>query len=232
MAYELAKQDTSDQIVIMLEETQNRGLRVRAIDVHVSAMKVRFSANRANSVEDVFQNDAAQLVRSICDAAPHTKQIVNVPDFCLRIRGLTIDGYTVLVETTQAGVRQIEVRLNRAIGNALALFKISPSADAGLSLFKSRIVSGPSHQIDSDRLFDEMLSHLYLPLVNLNAYLRQVLDGQINGRGESFSSSVVQLKTKAEVLQFAFDRLISEMMLDKFTDPVAPPPPAAIAQPA
>jgi len=41
----------------------------------------------------------------------------------------------------------------------------------------------------------------------------------------------VQLKTKAEVLQFAFDRLISEMMLEKFTTPVAPQP-AAIAQPA
>ena len=86
-------------------------------------------------------------------------------------------------------------------------------------MFQAGIVGKNGEQTNSDQLFDQMLSQLYLPLVNLNSYLRNVLDGQNPGRKEDLGSSIVQLKTKAEVLQFAFDRVISEMVLDKYTRP-------------
>ena len=91
-----------------------------------------------------------------------------------------------------------------------------------MSIFSTKLLDEQEHEIKSDRLFDEMLSHLYLPLVNLNNYLKHVLDGgQRHAGKDQLESSVVQLKTKAEVLQFAFDRLISEMMLHKYTHPKA-----------
>ena len=214
----LADGDVADQVAITLDEHRDGTLSVRSVDLSASSVRVRFTASRRCSPEDAFQPDVARIVRSICDGAALAGGKVSCPDFCLRIRGLVIRGHTIGVAPPDEGERRLHLRLHQAEGNALALFRVSPRADTGLALFTSRILTDPCDRLTSERLFDEMLSQLYLPLVNLNAYLRHVLDGSVAGRGESFSSSVVQLKTRAETLQFAFDRLISEMMVDKFTD--------------
>lgn len=138
-----------------------------------------------------------------------------MPDFSLRFRGLAIRGYTLLVHTLEDGMRQFIVRLKRGVGNAMALFQSFGGPQSGLKILSDPADDAEGQRGNSGRLFDEMLSHLYLPLVNLNTYLRTTLDGRNNGDTD-LASSVVQLKTKAEVLQFAFDRLISEMMLDKY----------------
>ena len=36
--------------------------------------------------------------------------------------------------------------------------------------------------------------------------------------GDALSHSVVQLKTRAETLQYAFDRLIADMMMTRYSD--------------
>ena len=97
--------------------------------------------------------------------------------------------------------------------NALALFKSWGEQENSLSITPV----GEQQGVSSDRLFDEMLSHLYLPLVNLNNFLKGALESRADHASGDLATSVVQLKTKAEVLQFAFDRLISEMMLEKYT---------------
>ena len=219
MPDELTEVESADQIVITLHEEQDQGVFLRSVDLFVSEMKIRFSARATSVLEDVFQSDLAKLIREICGSSTMAKQIVNVPDFRLRIRGLAIDGYTLLVHTLDNGMRQFILRLKKATGNALALFKNTDRAGEGLALFSAGIAGGNGNQVGTERLFDEMLSHIYLPLVNLNTYLKNVLDGERPGNANQLGSSVVQLKTKAEVLQFAFDRLISEMMLDRFTEP-------------
>ncbi|MEM6663107.1 MAG: hypothetical protein AAF666_13120 [Pseudomonadota bacterium] len=220
MANDVIDADPNDKIVITIHESAERdGLIVRSIELFVSAMKIRFSAHQSNTVEDVFQDDISGLLRSICASAESAKQIINVPDFCLRLRGLAIDGYTLLVHTMENGMRQFIVRMRRAVGNALALFKVSSGTDSGLSLFTSKLVGSSAHDLQPDRLFDEMLSHVYLPLVNLNNYLKDVLDGKQACQTNGLGGSIVQLKTKAEVLQFAFDRLISEMTVTQFAAP-------------
>ena len=118
-------------------------------------------------------------------------------------------------------LRQFILRLKHATGNPLAMFKDSGRGGEGLSLFSASLAGGDRRQVGSERLFDEMLSHIYLPLVNLNNYMKNVLDGERSDGTDQLGASVVQLKTKAEVLQFAFDRLISEMMLERYTEPNA-----------
>lgn len=215
--------DTADQIVLMIEETSRDQFCVRAIDLHITAMKIRFSADRTNLVEEVFQSDAASLVRSICIAALRDREI-DLQSLCpVEICGLAVSDIGASISRSDQELRQVDVRLRVALGNVIALFRASPSEKSGLSLFKSRIIAGPGHQLDSDRLLDDMLSQLYLPLVNLNAFLRQLLEGQSEAPKEALASSVIQLKTKAEVLQFAFDRLISGMVIDNLAAPPAPP---------
>lgn len=225
MSYEVAEAESSDQIVITLHEEKGADVFIRSVDFFVSSMKVRVSARSTSSVESVFHRDIARLIRRICGTATLSKQIINVPDFCMRLRGLGIKGYTLLVHTLETGLRQFIIRLKRATGNAFALFRDQDQAASGLSIFPGEAFGKPKNGVRSDRLFDEMLSHLYLPLVNLNNYLRNVLDGEQNASAEPLSTSVVQLKTKAEVLQFAFDRLISEIMLARYVaeDEVSPP---------
>ncbi|MEM6621182.1 MAG: hypothetical protein AAF674_03070 [Pseudomonadota bacterium] len=214
MPYEVAEADPRNQIVLTLHESEGQSLSVRAVELFVAPMKLRLSTTSVDTLDTVFHHEIAETVRKICASATLPKQIINVPDFVLRFRGLAIRGYTLLVHTIENGVRQFIVRLKRGVGNAFALFRSWESADAGLSI---QPVMGDDRQINSGRLFDEMLSHIYLPLVNLNNYLRQSLEGQRDPRGAGIMGSVVQLKTKAEVLQFAFDRLISEVMLEKYT---------------
>ena len=215
MPYELAEADQKDQIVITLHESAGRDLSVRSVDLFISAMKVRFSAQAVNCLERIFHSDVAEMVRGICRSATLSKQIINVPDFNLRFRGLAIRGYTLLVHTMEDGLRQFIVRLKRGIGNALALFRPWEDEGQGLSIVNASFENS-SNQVSPGRLFDEMLAHLYLPLVNMNNYLRQALEGQRENGGQALATSIVQLKTKAEVLQFAFDRLISELMLEKY----------------
>lgn len=216
MAYAPATRDTADQIVLRLEDTDPAAVGVRAIDLCVSSVKVRFVSGETNALDDVFQPDIGRIVRSICDAAAHATGVIERPEFRLRLRGLSIEGYRLAVSTGPTGVRRLDLSFSRATGNALAIFRLSARPDTGLALFTPRILSEPEDKLNAERLFDEMLSQLYLPLVNLNAYLRHVLDGSVAEKGASFSNSVVQLKTRAETLQFAFDRLIAEMMVDKY----------------
>ena len=239
MAHPIAEADQKDQIVITLNETETTELCLRSVDVYSQSLKVRFSSQSARSVEDVFRKEVAEMVRRICASASLARQIINVPDFTLRLAGLSIKGYTLLVHTIDSGLRQFVIRLKRGIGNALAIFVKPEETTSGLSLHPEQIWTDRSNGVTPVRLFDEMLSHLYLPLVNLNNYLRQVLEVGREPNGAQFSSSMVQIKTKAEVLQFAFDRLISEVMLEKYAnggDPVAqaaePAPPAIENRPA
>lgn len=213
MRYEVAEADQKDQIVITLHESEGSDLCVRSVDVFAAPMKVRVSAQTQKGLESVFHREIAEMIRRMCEAATLAKQIINVPDFTLRFRGLAIKGYTLLVHTMENGLRQFIVRLKRGIGNALALFKPWGEQKNGLSVLP---ISGQDG-VNSDRLFDEMLSHLYLPLVNLNNFLKNALESRSDHASGDLATSVVQLKTKAEVLQFAFDRLISEMMLEKYT---------------
>lgn len=213
MRYEVAEADQKDQIVITLHESERSDLCVRSVDVFAAPMKVRVSAQSQKNLESVFHREIAEMIRRMCEAATLAKQIINVPDFALRFRGLAIKGYTLLVHTMENGLRQFIVRLKRGMGNALALFKSWGAQEDGLSIVPISNQQG----VNSDRLFDEMLSHLYLPLVNLNNFLKGALESRSNHGSEDLATSVVQLKTKAEVLQFAFDRLISEMMLEKYT---------------
>ncbi|MEO1493980.1 MAG: hypothetical protein AAFV19_17645 [Pseudomonadota bacterium] len=219
MLEETVEHDQRDQIVITLHGEPEQELTLRSIDMHSGAMRVRFSSARTDRLEDLLHRDFAKLVRQICSDVTMKKQIFNVPDFCMRIRGLAIKGYTLMVNTLANGMRQFILRLKEAKGNAMALFTKPATGNQGLLLSNDQVLPNSSLQIDPNRLFDEMLAHLYLPLSNLNTYLRATLDGQRGGKTESVSHSIVQLKTKAEVLQFAFDRLISEKMLEKFTGP-------------
>lgn len=219
MATELIESDPKDQIVITLHEEDRGALRVRSVDLFISAMKVRFSAPATHGIEHVFHREVGRLIRGICGESTLAKQIINVPDFQMRLRGLAFRGYTLLVHTLESGFRQFIVRLKRVVGNALALFQMSGRTDTGLSLFRSQVLDGPERGGNSNRLFDEMLSNLYLPLVNLNTYLKNTLDGAQPHQPDQLVSSVVQLKTKAELLQFAFDRLITEMMVEKYATP-------------
>ncbi len=217
MSQVLTGGEPTDQIVVRLEETRPQILGIQAIDICVSSVRVRFGSVAAHGVDQVFQPDVGQIVRSICDGVAHSVGCVDRPDFFLRSRGLTIEGYSISVTIGRDNLRRFKLRFHRATGNALAIFKLSPGQDTGLALFTPRILSGPEDQLTSERLFNEMLSQLYLPLVNLNTYLGHVLDGSVNDRGTSLSNSVVQLKTRAETLQFAFDRLISSMMVEKYS---------------
>lgn len=211
--------DSTDQIVITLHEEEGSDVFIRSVDLFISSMKVRFSARSTSSVEAVFENEFADLIRRVCESSTLAKQVINVPDFAMRVRGLAIRGYTLLVHTLDNGMRQFIIRLKQATGNALALFRPSSEAGHGLSMFSAGALNSNAGDLQSNRLFDEMLSNLYLPLVNLNSYLKHVLDGDRDGAPEQLGSSIVQLKTKTEVLQFAFDRLISEVMLEKYTTP-------------
>ncbi len=220
MLEELVETDQKDQIVLTLNDGPDLDLQIRSIDLFVGAMKVRFSTQRFSQIEETLQTDIARMIREICASSTQRKQIINVPDFCLRIRGLVVRGYTLMVSTLENGLRQFILRLKQATGNAFALFSMQADERRGLVFADSELMVRSDQQIDSNRLFDEMLSHLYLPLTNLNTFLRGALDGERRCKTEELSHSVVQLKTKAEVLQFAFDRLISEMMLEKYTGPV------------
>jgi len=222
MLEEMVEHDQRDQIVITLHGGPEQDLTLRSIDLHAGAMKVRVSSAKTDRIEDILHKDFAKLVRQICSNATMKKQIFNVPDFCMRIRGLAVRGYTLMVNTLESGMRQFILRLKEATGNALAMLAQTASNGQGLLILDNQIMNTSAIQIDPNRLFDEMLSHLYLPLTNLNSYLRATLDGQRDTKVEQFSHSIVQLKTKAEVLQFAFDRLISEKMLEKFTGPMTP----------
>ena len=221
MRYELAEADQEeqkDQIVITIHESDGRDLCVRSVDLFSNPIKVRVSTKGKRQLAVIFQQEIADIIEQICATATLAEQIINVPDFALRIRGLVVQGYTLLVHTMENGLRQFIVRLRRGIGNALALFRDWSQASSGLNILPANpdTDAGKSGTIGAHRLFDEMLSHLYLPLVNMNSFLKQALESKQDGRGPEFLSSIVQLKTKAEVLQFAFDRVISEMVLDKY----------------
>ena len=218
MANVVPPDETTDQIVVHLEELGTDQLGVRAIELSVSSVMVRFSAPDAQGLDDTFQPQFGGIIRSICDGALHSPGTIQRPDFCLRQRGLTLEGYEVTRSLDDAGTYRIQLKFHRARGNALSVFRLSSRTDTGISLFTPRILSGPDNHMSSQRLFDDMLSQLYLPLVNLNAYLRHVLDGSTPQRGEPLSHSVVQLKTRAETLQYAFDRLIADMMMSRFSE--------------
>ena len=220
--------DSTNQIVLMLEQVSHDTFSVNAIDLHVGAMKIRFSADRQNDLVDVFNRDAAALIRTLSVGALRNRADCDLELGPVEICGVTIRSLSAAISRTDHGVPQIDLRLDATRGNVIALFRITPSSDTGLSLFRSRVLSGPGCHLDSDQLLDDMLSQLYLPLVNLNAFLRQLLDGQLEAPKEALAASVIQLKTKAEVLQFAFDRLLSGMVIDNLAAPPSMPPPEMI----
>ena len=214
----------TDQITIALAEDASGALRPLSIDLEVSSLHVVFSARQASTIDRVFNAEFARTIRGICLALAPDMQIVNAPDFRMRVCGLVLEGYTLLANTFEDGLRRFTIRLGRVSGNGLALLQMSGAgeSDDELPLFQSEVLRGLDRPINADRLFDEMLAHLYLPLVNLNSYMRSVLDGQNSCSAEEFSASAVQLKARAENLQFAFDKMISELMVARVSPPEAP----------
>lgn len=217
MAQAMRPTGATDEILIVLDRIDPHSPTVRVIELSLSMVRIRFATATPHELDQVFRRDLASIVRSICDGAAHAPGTIEQPEFCLRLGGLVLEGYSLATSTSKSGVRRIHLRISHATGNALGIFRAPASSEAGLALFTARILARPEDRADSERLFDEMLSQLYLPLVNLNAYLRHMLDGSTPGQGESLSHSVVQLKTRAETLQFAFDRLIAEKMVDRYT---------------
>jgi hypothetical protein len=221
MHAEFKETKPTDQITIALAEDASGALRPISMDLEANALQVVFSARQANTIDRVLNSDFARTIRSICLALPPDVQIVNAPDFSARTCGLEIEGYSALANTLDDGLRRFTIRLGRVRGNGLSVLDLSDPEQEGeaLSMFGSDVLRGLDRQIDADRLFDEMLAHLYLPLVNLNSYMRSVLDGQASCSAEDFSASAVQLKARAEHLQFAFDKMISELMVARVSTP-------------
>lgn len=211
----------NDQITIALAEDASGALRPLSIDLEASALQVVFSTRQASTIDRALNADFARTIRSICLSLPPDMQVVNAPEFRTRTCGLVLEGYTALANTLEDGLRRFTIRLGRISGNGLAVLDNSESEQDGeaISLFRNEVLPGLDRHIDADRLFAEMLAHLYLPLVNLNSYMRSVLDGQNSCSAEDFSASAVQLKARAEHLQFAFDKMISELMVQRVSPP-------------
>ena len=216
----------TEQITIALAEDPSGALRMLSIDLEVSSLHAVFSARQASTIDRVFNADFARVIRGICLTLAPDTQIDSAPDFCARVSGLLIEGYTLLANTLEDGLRRFTIRFGRVSGNGLALLNFSgrDGDEDKLSPFQSEVLRALDRHVNPDRLFDEMLAHLYLPLVNLNTYMRSVLDGQNACSAEAFSASAVQLKARAENLQFAFDRLLSELMVER----VSPPDPVPL----
>ncbi len=208
-----------DQIVITLHEEVDGDLQVRSVDLFAGALKLRLSTQGVYRVDEVFHREMADTIHTICHESNLAKQILSMPDALLRVRGLMIRGYTLLVNTMANGLRQFIIRLSRTLGNAFDLFQLKNISSDSMAALNPRTETQGLKDTGSDQLFNEMLSHIYLPLVNLNNFLRAALDGERAYNTTQLSNSVVHLKTKTEVLQFAFDRLISEVMLEKYTQP-------------
>jgi hypothetical protein len=221
MQAEFNETKPTDQITIALAEDASGALRPLSIDLEANALQVVFSARQTRTIDRVLNADFARTVRGICLGLPPELQIINAPEFRTRTCGLVIEGYTALANTLEDGLRRFTIRLGRVSGNGLAVLdRFDPDEDRdAVSLFRSEVLRGLDRHVDADRLFDEMLAHLYLPLVNLNSYMRSVLDGQASCSAEDFSASAVQLKARAEHLQFAFDRMISELMVQRVSPP-------------
>ena len=218
MHVDLSDPTAADHITIALAEEICGALRPLSVDLQVGALHVLLSARQAQTIDEIFHPDFARTIRSLCRAAGSDTQILNDPDFRTAVRGLGIEGYTLFAQTLEDGPRKITIRLRRVTGNPLALLKLGGGGDEA-SAVRGEMLRKIDGHVSADRLFDEMLAHLYLPLVNLNSYLRTVIDGQRACAGEQFSISAKQLRGRTEILQFAFDRMIAELMVARATDP-------------
>ncbi len=216
MGFDLSAPAAADHIAISIAESDCGSLRPLSVDLRIGLLNMQLCARRAQVIEEIFQPDFARAVRGICLSVGPDTQIVNVPDFRIHVHGLGIEGYTLFAQTFEDGLRRFTIRLRRVTGSALALLRLG-QADARLAAGRD-VLCDLGGRVSVDRLFDEMLAHLYLPLVNLNSYLRAVLDDQRACAGEQFSISAAQLKGRTEILQFAFDRMISELMVARATD--------------
>ena len=215
MNFEPVDSAQDDQIIITILEDGGQNLCAQSIDFIIGAMQLRISPRSDQRLRSVFHDPIADHIEDVCTRASQPRQMVNVPDFSLSFRDLTVRGYTLIVHTLDSGLRQFIIKLKQAVGNALAIFGDWDAGDCGLAI--GRTDNTFDGNTTSARLFDEMLAHLYLPLSNLNMFLNQAIDAHGVNRETGFGGSIVQLKTKAEMLQFAFDRLISEVMLDKYS---------------
>lgn len=217
MHVDTSEPTSADHITIALADEPRGALRPLSIDLHVGALHAVFSARQAKTIDEIFQPDFARTVRDICLAVAPDTHIVNAPDFSIRIHGLGVEGYTLVCQTLEDGFRRFTIRLRRATGNPLAVLKLGADGEAS-SAAVGEMLREIDGRVGADRLFDGMLAHLYLPLVNLNSYLRTVLDGQRDCPGEQYSISAVQLRARTEILQYAFDRLIAELMVARAAD--------------
>jgi hypothetical protein len=226
MQAEFTDSKPTDQITIALAEDASGALRPLSIDLEACSLQVVFSARQAGTIDRALNADFARTIRSICLGLPPDTAVVNAPEYRTRTCGLVIEGYSALANTLEDGLRRFTIRLGRVSGNGLAVLNASdPDCDGtAIPLLGNEVLRGLDRQVGADRLFDEMLAHLYLPLVNLNSYMRSVLDGQASCSAEDFSALAVQLKARAEHLQFSFDRMISELMVQR----VSPPEPMSM----
>ena len=71
MAQAIENDGPTEQIVIRLEETTPQILGIRAVDLTVNSVKIRFGSIAAHGVDQVLQPDIARIVRSLCDGVAH-----------------------------------------------------------------------------------------------------------------------------------------------------------------
>ena len=209
-----------DQIVISLRDAAE-GLTVAHVDLTVNGLETRITGGGHRTVESVFRAAFAQHVRAICLAASTTRQVLYMPDYEVRLGGLELRGYTLRIDADGTSGRRLALRMRRLAGDAMAVFR---SDSDTIAVPTARIAGGG----DAERLFNEMLSQVYLPLADLNRYLDGIFGGNRTPEPEQLTASILRFKTKAEALQFAFERLIGDVTAkrDRLTrDRAAAPPP-------
>lgn len=204
----------ADQLYISLEEDSAANLRVNTVGIVSGKMRVNFAPLEASELSEVLHPAIAQEIQRICSIASGSKHLLSKPEFMLRAGGAVLHGYALLVSSDPSGRRSFNLRFRKLTGTALAIFRTEIRTSGSLAVLnEDKAKTMPSGQ-SSTRLYDQMLSELYVPLANLTGYLKQTSKALSAEEQPSFQGSVAHLKARAELLQHAFDRLITEMTLD------------------
>jgi hypothetical protein len=206
--------EPADQLYISLDEDDAAHLRIKTVGIVSGKMRVNFAPIEASELTEVLHPAIAQEILRICSVASGAKHLLSKPDFMLRAGGAVLHGYALLVSTDESGKRSFNLRFRKLTGTALAIFRTEIRTSGSLAVLNDDAPRNLPHMQASTRLYDQMLSELYVPLANLTGYLKQTSKTLSEEQQPCFQGSVAHLKARAELLQHAFDRLITEMTLD------------------
>lgn len=206
MSQEVAEAKQAEQVVISLSTGAHGDTRVVAVNLTVNAMRICLNALQARSVRAVFRSEVAELIEQVSawPASCYTAARVLGPS--LRCGTLNIIGYS-FEGRMEEGRKAVTVRLFHTEGNAMSLFRDIAQDDVP--------APGPAQLGECERLFEEMVSQLYLPLADLNVFLNQPVPEPSDDHVLHLTNTVVHLKTRADRLKRAFDRLITQVRTDK-----------------